>query len=167
MKKFVAGVAVGALIFGAVPVFADSIKSLVGAKVTGVYTVEQGGKKIADGAVINGSAYVPVRAIADATGTKITVEGKNIILGQTEVELKEDEVRAKLEESKEYLAKLEVAMPIYEQNVADAQKRVSAGENLAQYALDTAQRDEREARARIIELKQEIAQLEEDLRNLK
>lgn len=80
MKKFIAGVAVGALIFGAVPVFADSIKSLVGVKVTGVYTVEQDGKKIADGAVLNGSAYVPVRAIANATGTSLTVEGKKITL---------------------------------------------------------------------------------------
>lgn len=86
MKKFIAGVAVGALIFGAVPVFADSIKSLVGTKVTGVYTVEQDGKKIADGAVLNGSAYVPVRAIANATGTSLTVEGKKITLGSKTIQ---------------------------------------------------------------------------------
>lgn len=80
MKKFVAGVIVGALLFGAIPVFADSI-SLIGAKVTGVFAVEKNGKKIADAAVINGSTYVPVRVMAEATGTPLNVEGKKITLG--------------------------------------------------------------------------------------
>ena len=82
MKKFIAGILVGGLLFGVVPVFADGVKSLMGAKVTGIYNVEQGGKKIADGAVINGSAYVPVRAVANATGTPLTVKGKTIILDE-------------------------------------------------------------------------------------
>ncbi|MCG7407681.1 hypothetical protein MH117_09620 [Paenibacillus sp. ACRRX] len=80
MKKFISGIVVGALLFGGTSIFADSIKNLVGEKVTGIYVVEQGGKKIADGAIINGSAYVPVRAIADATGTPLTVKGKKITL---------------------------------------------------------------------------------------
>ncbi|MDR9852883.1 hypothetical protein RJP21_04615 [Paenibacillus sp. VCA1] len=81
MKKFIAGVLVGALVFGAVPVLADSVKNLVGSKVAGVYVIEEkGGTKIADAAIINGSAYVPVRPISEATGTKLTVEGKKIIL---------------------------------------------------------------------------------------
>lgn len=80
MKKFITGIVVGALLFGAVPAFANSVKSLIGTKVTGIYTVEQDGKKITDGVVLNGSAYVPVRAIAEATGTGLTVEGKTIIL---------------------------------------------------------------------------------------
>lgn len=76
------GLIVGALIFGGVPTFA-AVKSIVGAKVTGVYSIEQSGKKIADAAVINGSTYAPVRAIAEATGTTLTVEGKRIILEAT------------------------------------------------------------------------------------
>jgi hypothetical protein len=79
----ISGLVVGALIFGGVPTFA-AVKSIIGAKVTGVYSVEQNGKKIADAAVINGSTYAPVRAIAEATGTSLTVEGKRIILDVNE-----------------------------------------------------------------------------------
>ncbi|GAA0134728.1 hypothetical protein YSY43_15680 [Paenibacillus sp. YSY-4.3] len=82
MKKFIAGIMVGALLFGGTTVLADSIKSLVGAKVTGTYTVQKtDGTKVADGAIINGSAYVPVRALADATGIPLNVEGKTITMG--------------------------------------------------------------------------------------
>lgn len=62
---------------------------LLGSTVTGVFTIEQNGKKIADSAIINGSAYVPVRVMAEATGTQLAVEGKVITLGEvvkTEVE---------------------------------------------------------------------------------
>ncbi|MCR8843068.1 hypothetical protein NQ117_05200 [Paenibacillus sp. SC116] len=80
MKKFILGVFVGAFLFSGISVFAESVKTLVGEKVTGVYEIEQGGKKIAEGAVINGSTYVPIRTIANATGTPLTVEGKKITL---------------------------------------------------------------------------------------
>ncbi|MGV2794754.1 copper amine oxidase, partial [Clostridium perfringens] len=69
MTGAVSGLVVGALLFGGIPTFAAAVKSIMGAKVTGVYTVEQGGQKIAEAAVINGSTYAPVRAIAEATGT--------------------------------------------------------------------------------------------------
>lgn len=86
MKKFIAGIMVGAFLFGGTSVLADSIKSIVGAKVTGTYTVQKtDGTKVADGAVINGSAYVPVRALADATGIPLNVEGKTITLGDQTV----------------------------------------------------------------------------------
>lgn len=82
MKKFVSGVIVGALLFGGASVFADSV-SLIGQKVQGLFTVEKGGAKVADAIIINGSAYVPVRALSEATGTKLTIEGKKIIMGET------------------------------------------------------------------------------------
>lgn len=86
MKRFIAGIMVGALLFGGTSVLADSIKSIVGAKVTGTYTVQKtDGTKVADGAVINGSAYVPVRALADATGIPLNVEGKTITMGTQSV----------------------------------------------------------------------------------
>lgn len=91
MKKIITGFLLGAMIFGSVPAFAASIKNLIGAKVTGIYTVEQNGKRIADGVIINGSAYVPVRSMAVATGTELTVEGKTIILGEPEGNALSDE----------------------------------------------------------------------------
>lgn len=33
--------------------------------------------------IVNGSTYAPVRAVAEATGSKLTVEGKKIIMGDT------------------------------------------------------------------------------------
>lgn len=81
MKKFVSGVIVGALLFAGVSVFADSV-GLIGQKVTGTFSVEKDGKKIADAAIINGSAYAPVRAVSNATGAELKVEGRKIIMGE-------------------------------------------------------------------------------------
>lgn len=79
MKKFVSGIIVGALLFSSVSAFADSV-GIIGKKVTGTYTVIKDGKKIAEAAIINGSAYAPVRAVSEATGTGLSVEGKTIIM---------------------------------------------------------------------------------------
>jgi nitrogenase molybdenum-iron protein alpha/beta subunit len=81
MKKKVVGIAVAALLFGSSIGYAAS-SSVIGAKVTGLFTLQYSDKtKIADAVIINGSAYVPVRKMAEATGTELTVEGKTITLG--------------------------------------------------------------------------------------
>jgi len=84
MKKWmylVSGVVIGALVTTAGSVFADQIKSLVGEKVTGEYTVVVNGKALQDkGAVINGRTNVPVRGVSQALGADIRVEGKKIIV---------------------------------------------------------------------------------------
>lgn len=174
MKKFVAGVAVGALIFGAVPVFADSIKTLVGTKVTGVYSVEQKGKKIADGAVINGSAYVPVRAIADATGTSISVEGKKITLGDGSVQddfyAREGTIKVELDNARDEIKRLEDMMPNYQKNLEEAETRLATSNGqdpAAQPTYDIAKKHVDETIARIDALKQRVKELEDELRNLK
>ncbi|GIP21065.1 hypothetical protein [Paenibacillus sp. J22TS3] len=82
MKKFVAGVVVGAALFAGTSVFADSIKGLIGMKVSGTYEVVKNGKKIGDAAVIGEKAYVPVRAISDAAGIPLTVKGKTITMAE-------------------------------------------------------------------------------------
>ncbi|GAV13229.1 stalk domain-containing protein [Paenibacillus sp. NAIST15-1] len=84
MKKWmylVSGVVIGALVTTAGSAFADQIKSLVGEKVTGEYTVVVNGKALQDkGAVINGRTNVPVRGVSQALGADIRVEGKKIIV---------------------------------------------------------------------------------------
>lgn len=66
--------------FGGVSVFADSA-SLIGQKVQGLFSIEkQSGGKIADAVIINGTAYAPVRAVSEATGVQLAVEGKKIIM---------------------------------------------------------------------------------------
>ncbi|BCG57492.1 hypothetical protein [Paenibacillus sp. URB8-2] len=84
MKKFIMGVIVGALLFSGVTVFADSA-SLVGkmVKIQGLMSIEKSGNKIADAYVINGAAYAPVRAVSQASGSSLSVEGKKIIMNES------------------------------------------------------------------------------------
>lgn len=82
MKKRIIGLVVFVLLLGSSIGFAAGT-SLVGAKVSGVYTIKQDGKKIADAAIINGSAYAPVRSVSEAVGVTLQVEGKKIIMGSS------------------------------------------------------------------------------------
>ncbi|WP_427050361.1 stalk domain-containing protein [Paenibacillus sp. TC-CSREp1] len=82
MKKvayIAGGILIGFVLSTSAGAFADSVKSLVGKKVSGEYTVVVNGQKLADkGAVIDGKANVPVRGISEALGADIKVEGKTI-----------------------------------------------------------------------------------------
>lgn len=83
MKKKIVGIVSAALLFGSTIGYAAS-SSLIGAKVQGVYTIQKAdGTKIADAVIINGSAYAPVRAVSEVTGTSLSIEGKTIIMGTT------------------------------------------------------------------------------------
>lgn len=82
MKKLVytlGCILIGFVLATSTNVFADAVKSLIGKKVTGEYTVIVNGDKLADkGAIIDGKANVPVRGISDALGADIKVSGKTI-----------------------------------------------------------------------------------------
>lgn len=84
MKKWtylLSGVVIGAIVATAGSAFADQVKTLVGKKVTGEYTVVVNGKELQDkGAVIEGRTNVPVRGISNALGVDMKVEGKKIII---------------------------------------------------------------------------------------
>lgn len=84
MKKWmylVTGAVIGALVATAGSAFADQVKSMIGKKVTGEYTVIVDGKELEDkGAVIEGRTNVPVRGMAKALGVDFKVEGKKIIV---------------------------------------------------------------------------------------
>lgn len=82
MKKFISGLIIGALLMTGASAFADSV-SLVGQKVQGIFSIEKAGTKVADAVIINSTAYAPVRAVAEATGASLTVEGKTIIMTET------------------------------------------------------------------------------------
>jgi len=57
------------------------VKSLIGKKVTGEYSIVVNGKTLTDkGSIIDGRANVPIRALADSIGADIKVEGKTIII---------------------------------------------------------------------------------------
>lgn len=84
MKKvayIAGGILIGVVISTAGGAFADTVKSMVGKKVTGEYTVIVDGKKLSDkGAVIDSRANVPARALSEALGADVQVSGKTITI---------------------------------------------------------------------------------------
>ncbi|WP_339307709.1 stalk domain-containing protein [Paenibacillus sp. FSL R5-0519] len=91
MKKFayiVGGIIIGIVFSTSAGAFADSVKSMVGKKVTGEYSIIVNGKTLSDkGAVIDSKANVPARALSEALGADVKVEGKTIkITSETERE---------------------------------------------------------------------------------
>ncbi|MBO2942821.1 copper amine oxidase [Paenibacillus sp. F411] len=82
MKKsayVIGGILIGFVFATSTGAFADSVKSLIGKKVTGEYTVIVNGEMIADkGGIIDGRANVPIRGISEALEADITVKGKTI-----------------------------------------------------------------------------------------
>ncbi|OPA77477.1 copper amine oxidase [Paenibacillus selenitireducens] len=84
MKKWaylLSGLIIGGLIATTGSAFADQVKSLIGKKVTGEYTVVVNGKTLQDkGAVIDSKTNAPVRALSEALGADVKVEGKTITI---------------------------------------------------------------------------------------
>ncbi|WP_145148463.1 stalk domain-containing protein [Paenibacillus xylanexedens] len=88
MKKFAhkvayiaGGIIIGVVFSTSVGAFADTVKSMVGKKVTGEYTIVVDGKKLSDkGAVIDSRANVPARSLSDALGADVKVSGKTITI---------------------------------------------------------------------------------------
>ncbi|MGW8822211.1 stalk domain-containing protein [Paenibacillus lautus] len=84
MKKsayVVGGILIGFVVATSTSAFADTVKSLIGKKVTGEYTVIVNGETLIDkGAVIDGRANVPVRGISEALGADIKVSNKTITI---------------------------------------------------------------------------------------
>lgn len=84
MKKWgylLSGVVIGAMLMTSGSALAAQVKSLVGQKVTGEYTVIVNGKTLSDkGAVIDGKTNAPVRGISDAIGGKLDVDNKKKVI---------------------------------------------------------------------------------------
>lgn len=90
MKKWIS--IAGAFLLGVVVTLSvgdvsAQVKSLIGKKVTGEYTVIVNGKTLEDkGAVIDGRTNAPVRALSDSLGADIQVSGKTIYVTSTQSE---------------------------------------------------------------------------------
>ncbi|MEK5436256.1 MULTISPECIES: hypothetical protein [Paenibacillus] len=159
MKKKIVGIVAAALLLGGSIGFAAS-SSLIGAKVSGMYTIKQDGKKIADAIVVNNSAYVPVRTMSEATGAGLTVEGKTIILESKETEkaLKASIAAAKL---RERLAGAESSVQVLKEAIKLAETTAA---DLTSAADQEAQRNYiAELNKRVAFMETEIAQLKEQL----
>lgn len=160
MKKKIVGIVAAALLLGGSIGFAAS-SSLIGAKVSGMYTIKQDGKKIADAIVVNNSAYVPVRTMSEATGAGLTVEGKTIILESKETE--KAAIKASIAASKlrERLAGAESSVQVLKEAIQLAETTAA---DLTSAADQEAQRNYiAELNKRVAFMETEIAQLKEQL----
>lgn len=80
MKKWsylLGGVLIGAVLVASSDAVAAQVKSLVGQRVSGEYTVIVNGKELQDkGAVVNGKTNAPVRAVSESIGAELQVDNK-------------------------------------------------------------------------------------------
>lgn len=79
MKKFIAGVVVGALLMISPQVY-SAASSMIGKKVDGELVVKVDGKQIGNAAVVEGKSYLPVRDVANEMGLKIKVTKQEVTL---------------------------------------------------------------------------------------
>lgn len=89
------GLLVGAILMTSGSALAAQVKSLVGLKVTGEYTVIVNNKELSDkGAVIDGKTNAPVRAISDAIGGKLDVDNKKKVINITTETIEDQDLNA-------------------------------------------------------------------------
>lgn len=179
MKKvayIAGGILIGFVLSTSAGAFADSVKSLVGKKVSGEYTVIVDGKKLADkGAIIDGKANVPVRGISEALGADIKVSGKTItVTTASEVATSEEATDNKYanmsKQSIEDNVKTikENIIPFNERVRADLVKAIEQAEEAGLTDLANGKRAElAETDARIAQANADIAQAEAALAALK
>lgn len=177
MKKFIAGFIVSALLFGAIPAFADGVKSIFGAKVTGIYTVQKpNGEKVADGAVLNGSAYVPVRAISEAVNRPLTVDSKKkVIVLEDEkgtVSASVDELKIQRDVASKEVNRLTNMINMYETDaIPRAKERVNGATNDAvrkqdQEFLDGLNKQLDQYKSELADLQKQLAEIDAKIMEL-
>ncbi|WP_434750270.1 stalk domain-containing protein [Paenibacillus amylolyticus] len=178
MKKaayIAGGILIGFVLSTSAGAFADSVKSIIGKKVSGEYTVIVNGQKLADkGAVIDGKANVPVRGISEALGADIKVEGKTITVTTTEAPVAGEPIANDYEgKTKEFLTQ---QLSFYTDNLlkpnlagkseieAEIKKATDSGNK--EFA-ETKRKQLDEYNARIAEYEKEIADINSALAALK
>ena len=82
MKKFIAGVVVGAVIASALPAY-GAVTSLVGKKVAGESIVELNGETVGTAIIVDNKSYLPVRDTAEAFDATVTPSSGVISLTTT------------------------------------------------------------------------------------
>ena len=80
MKKFAAGLLLGALLASSATAFADDLSTYVGLKIEGQFPVKLNGVELAQpGIVVGGVSYLPTRKVAELFGAKVDfAEGTGI-----------------------------------------------------------------------------------------
>lgn len=78
IKKFISGLVVGVCLTASASAFADDIESILGKSVDGEFPVKIDGVTLSQkAAVIEGTSYLPVRAVGNAIGRDVTFDAKS------------------------------------------------------------------------------------------
>ncbi|WP_178023011.1 hypothetical protein [uncultured Paenibacillus sp.] len=118
-SKIVTGLVVLFLCVGATAVYGEAA-SLIGARVSGLFSVEVNGKMISDAIVVNGSTYVPVRSLTEAAGFDLSVTGKKVVI-KTDEDIK---MEGRINELKSNLEGLNSEKQITQTSIDDTNKKI-------------------------------------------
>lgn len=84
MKKFIFGLVIGIMLATTSAAYADEIKSLIGNQIDGSFPLYLNDKRLAtDVAVVEGTSYVPVRALVEALGLNIEFKDETVRITAT------------------------------------------------------------------------------------
>jgi hypothetical protein len=97
MKKYVVGFLAGVLLTFSMSAYADDIKNLVGQKVQGTVAVKVNGAQVADGVIIKGTSYAPVRSLTEAAGLDVSYDkGVVTVVNGIKITLTADQIKTQL-----------------------------------------------------------------------
>ncbi|OMF98174.1 hypothetical protein [Paenibacillus sp. FSL R7-0337] len=141
MKKIgllLVGIIIGAGLTLSPQIYGAGAK-LLGAKVDKTLDIKLNGNSIGQGAVIDGTSYLPVRAAANALGLEVSVDSKQVDLqGKSSEELAEIAKKQQADMDKnEKIASLKSQIEISKSKVASYAKAVESGEKMVETKKQT------------------------------
>lgn len=182
------GIIIGVVFSTSAGAFADTVKGMVGKKVTGEYTVVVDGKKLSDkGSVIDGRANVPVRAYSDALGADIKIDGRTIMVtsvktedsvnnqsapGTTKASQEVEQLKIRQTYLESYAGELESQIKVLEQEKAASEKQLATANpgmetQVYQQAVDIVDKKIAEKRTELEKTQSESKQVNEALTTAK
>lgn len=164
MKKFVIGVIVGIAITASATAYGEEIvDSIIGKKIDGSFPVKIEGKTLEKhAAVIEGTSYLPVRAIGDALNMEVKFDAEMGI----ELISKEDDPVAEGEVTAipETVVPKEVKIELLEGEISKTKVFIHTTKStLSNEEKNPIGRDVKKLKAELIQLEQELADLEAEL----
>ncbi|WP_059049990.1 hypothetical protein [Paenibacillus senegalimassiliensis] len=131
MKKYVNYIAffVAGIVFAtSTTAFADNVLNLVGSKVQAVNNISlKDGSEIGKGIIVNDTTYAPVRAVTEAAGFSVELEGKDVVLNKTD-ELTKESIDPK--KATPSLDNINRAIEIAQKNITVYQKSILQSEEV-------------------------------------
>lgn len=170
MKKFIAGVIVGAVLFTGVQAFAAGV-SLVGKKVGSEAELYLDGKRMSDVIVIDGKSYAPLREIAEGVGRSVHYKAAagdqkavvNLSAGKFAQEQRIKELQAQIKQLENQVAGLKADGDELKEYFG---QKAEANPDLKEEVDKIIEKDQSERKPKIIELEKEIEGLKKELEAL-